>query len=66
MGRAESYVTRQETELPFTKAEILRAKQAYQLISASGYPSATEMVNIIEDGNITGFPGLTRVDLRRA
>ena len=66
VGRVESYVTSQETDLPCTKAEVLRAKQAYQLISASGYPSVNEVIGLIEDGNISGLPGITRADIRRA
>ena len=42
------------------------AKQAYQLASVMGYPSVSEMINLVEDGNISGIPGITRVDIKRA
>ena len=42
------------------------AKQAYQLASVIGYLSVSEMINLVEDGNISGIPGITRVDIKRA
>ena len=40
-------------------AEVKRVKQAYELASASGYPSVKELVNLVEDGNVTGIAGIT-------
>ncbi len=50
----------------YTKAEELRAKRAYDLLCTSGYPSMSEAVHLVEDGNISGMPTLTREDIRRA
>ena len=66
IGEARSYVTSQETESTYTKKEIVRAKQAYELACISGYPSVTELVNLVEDGNILNIPGITRADIKRA
>ena len=64
MNEASSHLTTQETESRYTMAEVNRAKQAYQLASASGYPSVQELINLVEDGNVSGIPGITRVDIR--
>ena len=50
----------------YTKAEETRAKQAYELLHTSGFPSVGEAIHLIQDGNITGLPSLTTKDLRRA
>ena len=50
----------------YTKAEQARAKQAYELLRTSGYPSIGEAIHIIQDGNITDMPTITVEDLRRA
>ncbi len=50
----------------YTKAEELRAKRAYELLRTSGYPSMVEAIHLVEDGNITDMPTLTREDVRRA
>ena len=49
-----------------TKAEEERARRAYDLARASGYPSMNELIHLIEDGNIVGMPALTREDVLRA
>lgn len=54
------------TTTVYTKAEELQAKRAYELLRASGYPSMAEAVHLVEDGNISGMPALTREDIRRA
>ena len=50
----------------YTMAEEARARQAYELLRTSGYPSIQEAIHIIQDGNITDMPTLTVEDLRRA
>ena len=40
--------------------------RAYKLASTSGYPSVSELINIVEGGNIVGVPGITRADIKRA
>jgi hypothetical protein len=63
---AHSFVTTQEMELMYTKADVRRAKEAYKLASTSGYPSISELINIVEDGSILGVPGIMRADIKRA
>ena len=66
IGAASLHVTTQETELRYSKAEVKRAKLAYQLASVSGYPLVGELINIIEDGNISGIPAILREDVKQA
>ena len=66
MNEASSHMTTQETESMYTKAEVKRAKQAYQLASTSEYPSVLELINLVEDGNVSGIPGINRLDIKRA
>ena len=47
-----------------TKAEETRAKQAYEFLRTSGFPSLGEAVHMVEDGNIAGMPALTGADVR--
>jgi hypothetical protein len=47
----------------YMKAEVKRSKQAYQLASVSGYASVSELINLVEDGNTSRIPGITRVDI---
>ena len=49
-----------------TRAEEERARKAFELACMSGYPSVSELIHLVEDGNITGMPSLTREDLLRA
>ena len=59
-GIAKSYVTTQETEASHSKADIVKAKQAYELGSVSGYPSVEELINLVQDGNVSEMPEITR------
>jgi len=63
---ATMLATVKEAEALYSEAEIDRAKEAYQLIKNSGYPSMTEIVRLIEDGNLVELPGITRAGIRRA
>lgn len=58
--------TVQETEALYSKAEIKRAKEAYDLLKNTGYPSVEELIHLIEDGNILELPHLSRADIKRA
>jgi hypothetical protein len=49
-----------------TKAEEARAKQAYEFLRTSGFPSLSEAIHLVEDGNIAGMPALTGADVRKA
>ena len=66
MNEANSHVTMQEMKSMYMKAEVKRAKQAYQLASVNGYPLVSELINLVEGGNISGIPGITHVDIKRA
>ena len=50
----------------YTKAEEVRARQAYEFLRTSGFPSPGEAIHLLQDGNIIGLPSLTVEDLRRA
>jgi len=56
----------QENESVYTKEEVHRAKQAYELVKNSGYPSPNEMLHLLQDGNIRGLPTLGSAVLERA
>ena len=64
LNEASSHMTTQETELRYMMAKVKRAKQAHQLASTSGYPSVQELINLVEDGNVSGIPGITRVGIK--
>jgi hypothetical protein len=49
-----------------TKTELKNAKEAYEFLKNSGYPSQEEAVHLLQAGNIFGLPDLTREDLQRA
>jgi len=61
-----TYATVQENESVYTKEEVRRAKQAYDLIKNSGCPSPGEMLHLLQDGNIRGLPTLGSADIERA
>ena len=58
--------TVQEAEGVYTKAEVKRAKEAYDLLKNTGYPSVEELIHLIEDGNILELPHISRADIKRA
>ncbi len=60
------YTTAVENQQLYTKAEIKSAKEAYDFLKNSGYPSQEEAAHLLQDGNIFGLPHLTREDLQRA
>ncbi len=55
-----------ENESVYTREEVRRAQQAYKIVRAAGYPSPTEVLHLIQDGNIRGMPALSRADVERA
>jgi hypothetical protein len=61
-----TYSTVQENESVHTKEEVRRAKQAYELVKNSGYPSPSEMLHLLQDGNVRGLPTLGSADIERA
>ena len=55
----------QENESIYTRTEICPAKEAYEFLKCSGYPSPDEAINLFQDGNIFGLPDLNHEDLIR-
>ena len=47
-------------------AEEEHARKAYDLTRMSDYPSVSELIHLIEDGNIRGMPSLTCEDVLHA
>jgi hypothetical protein len=66
LNPASVYATVQENEEIYTKAEIQKAKAAFEFLKCSGYPSPDEAMYLLSDGNIFGLPELTRQDILRA
>jgi hypothetical protein len=60
------YNTVHVMESLFTKAEVARAKVAYNLLKNAGYPSLEEFIHLVEGGNIHELPGISRADISRA
>jgi hypothetical protein len=58
--------TVKENESIYTRSEVKKAKEAYEFLKCSGYPSPNEAIHLFQDGNIFGLPELTREDLLRA
>jgi hypothetical protein len=58
--------TVRENESVYTRDEVRRAEMAYELVRTAGYPSPTEVLHLIQDGNIRGMPTLSRADVERA
>ena len=50
----------------YTKAQETKAKQAYELLRTSGFPSIAEAIHLLQDGNIMNLPNITVEDLHRA
>jgi hypothetical protein len=55
-----------ENALVYTKEELHRAKEVYELVRNSGYPSPNEAMHLLIDGSIWGMPVLTVSDLEQA
>jgi hypothetical protein len=60
------YTTATENEQLYTRSELKNAKEAYDFLKNTGYPSQEEAVHILQDGNIFGLPHFTRQDIQRA
>jgi hypothetical protein len=60
------HATVTENESIYTQSEIKKAKEAYEFLKYSGYPSPDEAIHLFQDGNIFGLPELSREDLIRA
>ncbi len=59
-------VTVQENELLYSKDQVKCAKEAHEFLKNSGYPSLSEAVHLLNDGNVRGGPQLLHADVERA
>jgi len=66
VGKSHTYATVHENALVYTKEELRRAKEDYEQVRNSGYPSPNEALHLFTDGNIRGLPALTATDLECA
>jgi hypothetical protein len=66
LGSSHVHATVQENEELYTRAEIQKAKAAFEFLKCSGYPSPDEAMHLFSDGNIFGLPELARQDVLRA
>jgi hypothetical protein len=66
IGKSDTYATVHENALVYMKEELRRAREVYELVKNSGYPSPNEVLHLLTDGNIRGLPALTAADLERA
>jgi hypothetical protein len=66
IGKSDTYATVHDNALVYTKEELCRAKEVYELVKNSGYPSPNEALHLLMDGNIWGLLALTAADLERA
>ncbi len=56
----------QENESIYSRTDIRWAKEAYEFLNCSGYPSLDEAITLFQEGNIFGLPNLNSEDLIRA
>jgi hypothetical protein len=66
IGKYDTYATVHKNALVYTKEELRRAREVYELVENSGYPSPNEALHLLTDGNIRGLPALIAADLERA
>ncbi len=59
-----NFATTKEMSLRYTNSEISRAKMVSEFIESSGYPSETDLIKIVESGNIINLP-FTVADVKR-
>jgi hypothetical protein len=59
----EVYATVRENEELYTRAEVQKAKEAYEFLKCSGYPSPEEAIHLLQDGNVFGLLALNRQDI---
>jgi hypothetical protein len=58
--------TVQENELLYSKDQVKRAKEAHEFLKNSVYPSLSEAVHLLNDGNVRGGPQLLHADVEQA
>jgi hypothetical protein len=59
-------VTVEQNEEIYTCSEVQKAREAYEFLKCSGYPSPEEAVHLLQDGNVFRLPNLSRQDIVRA
>jgi hypothetical protein len=58
--------TVQENEMLYSRDQVKRAKEAHKFLKNSGYPSLSEAVHLLNDGNVRGGPQLLYADVEWA
>ncbi len=53
-------ITVEEKKSQFSGEQVKRAEAAYNLLKNAGYPSSSELINLVSDGNVTNMPALRR------
>jgi hypothetical protein len=64
--RALVMVTVEEKSAQFSSKQVRKAETAYVLLKNAGYPSPSELISLINDGNVTNMPVLRHEDVLRA
>ncbi len=57
--------TVQENEMLYSRDQVKRAKEAHEFLKNSGYPSLSEAVHLLNDGNVQGGPQLLHADVEQ-
>jgi hypothetical protein len=55
-----------EKKMQYSAAEVPKAEVAYELLKNAGYPSVSELINLVGDGNVLDMPSLMQEDIIRA
>jgi hypothetical protein len=59
-------VTVDEKKAQYSSEQVQKAETAYALLKNAGYPSPSELINIVNDGNVANMLVLRREDILRA
>jgi hypothetical protein len=59
-------ITVEEKKLQFSTGQVKKAETAYTLLKNAGYPSPSEWMSLVSDGNVTNLPVLRREGILRA
>jgi hypothetical protein len=59
-------ITVDEKKAQYSSEQVRKAETAYALLRNAGYPSLSELINIVNDGNGANMPVLRHDDILRA
>jgi hypothetical protein len=60
---AQVMVTVEEKKSQFSREQVKKAEVAYALMKSAGYPSPSELMGLVNDGNVINMPALRREDV---